>query len=171
MYIIGAKYFMFYKLNCKIDPEKFLALEEEHRKLWFFDYGFDTLPMPQRIMEGNPLMDVVRKFRGMPVLLRMAPWRFYNFHVDTKRYCAINSLIAGYDSNSYFGSDVYKNEKLIHELENIVPLDYQLGSCYVFNTKHRHGVVNRTETRLTLSIGFNYNSYEEVLAYCQQIDL
>jgi hypothetical protein len=122
-------------------------------------------------MEDNPLMEVVRKFKGSPVLLRMAPWRFYNFHVDTKRQCAINSLVAGYDSNSYFGSDVYKNEKLIYELENIVPLDYTLGSCYVFNTKHRHGVVNRTETRLTLSIGFNYNSYEEVLAYCQQRDL
>jgi len=162
---------MFYKLNCKINPEKFLAYEEEHKKLWFLDYGFDILMLPVGILGDSLLAEVVKKFRGMPVLLRMAPWRFYNFHVDTKRYCAINSLIAGYDSNSYFGSDVYKNEKLIHELENIVPLDYQLGSCYVFNTKHRHGVVNRTETRLTLSIGFNYNSYEEVLAYCQQRDL
>lgn len=162
---------MFYKLNCKLDVGKFLAYEEEHRKLWFLDYGFDTLPMPPRILEGHPLMAVIRKFRGMPVLLRMLPWHFYNFHIDTNRQCAINSLITGYDSHSYFGSDVYKNEKLVNELEHIVPLDYQPGACYVFNTKHRHGVVNRAETRVTLSIGFNYNSYEEVLAYCQQYNL
>lgn len=101
----------------------------------------------------------------------MAPWRFYNFHIDTNRACAINSLLSGYDSDSYFGSSSYKNEKLIHELENLVPLDYVPGSCYVFNTKHRHGVVNRSETRLTLSIGFLHHDYEEVLAFCQQNDL
>jgi hypothetical protein len=168
---MGTKYFMFYKLNCKINPEKFLAYEEENKKLWIFNEGFGNLLMAKQMLEGHPLMDVIKKFKGVPVLLKMSPWRFYNFHVDTKRYCAINSLIAGYDSDSYFGSAVYKNEKLVHELEEITPLDYQLGACYVFNTKHRHGVVNRAETRLTLSIGFNYNSYEEVLAYCQQIDL
>ena len=168
---MGTKYFMFYKLNCKINPEKFLAYAEENHKLWFLNEGFDNLLLPGRILEDNPLMDIIKKFKGVPVLLRITPWRFYNFHVDTKRHCAINSLIAGYDSDAYFGSDVRKNEKLVYELEEISPLDYQLGSCYVFNTKHRHGVVNRTETRLTLSIGFNYNSYEEVLAYCQQIDL
>ena len=162
---------MFYELNCKLDVEKFLIYEKEHRGLWFFDYGFDILPLPRRILEDHPLIEVIKKFQVLPALLRVPPWTFYNFHVDTKRQCAINSLVAGYDSNCYFGSDVYRNEKIIHELENVVPLDYQLGSCYVFNTKHRHGVINRAETRLTLSIGFNYHSYEEVLAYCQQRDL
>jgi hypothetical protein len=171
MYIMGTKYFMFYKLNCKIDPEKFLAYERENTKLWIREHGFDILMLPVGILGDSLLAEVVKKFQGKPVILKMAPWRFYNFHIDTKRYCAINSLLSGYDSHSYFGSDSYKNEKLIYELENLVPLDYTLGSCYVFNTKHRHGVVNRSETRLTLSIGFLHNEYEEVLAYCQQRDL
>jgi hypothetical protein len=162
---------MYYQLNCKINPEKFLAYEEEHRNLWFLDHGFEILIIPQKILEDHPLMEVIKKFRGQVVMLRMPEWHFYNFHIDTKRYCAINSLLTGYDSNSYFGSDVYKNQQLINELEKIEPLNYTLGSCYVFNTKHRHGVVNRANIRLTLSIGFYNNSYEEVLAYCQQRDL
>jgi len=162
---------MFYQLNCKIDTKKFVDYAEEYKNRWFFDHGFELLPMPPLVMKNQPIWDVVKKFRGEPVLIRMPPWTFYNFHIDTNRQCAINSLIAGYNSNSYFGSDVYKNEKLIDQLETVVPLDYELERCYVFNTKHRHGIINRSEIRLTLSIGFKFNSYEEILAYCQEINL
>ena len=168
---MGTKYFMFYKLNCKINPEKFLVYQEENKKLWFMRTGFDMFGVPSKLLEPSPLVDLIHRFKAKPVILRVAPWTFYNFHVDTKRQCAINSLLTGYDSNCYFGSEVHRNEKLVNELEEISPLDYQPGACYVFNTRHRHGVINRTETRLTFSIGFDYNSYEEVLAYCQQIDL
>jgi len=169
---MGTKYFMFYKLNCKLDYEKILAFQEENPKLWFSREGFGMFALPSKLLEPSPLVDLAQKFKATPALLRIPPWHLYNFHVDTYRYCAINSLLSGYDSSCYFGNSIYKNEKVVNELEEITPLTYELGRCYLFNTKHRHGVINRSETRITFSIGFHKTtSYEEVLAYCQQRDL
>jgi hypothetical protein len=162
---------MFYKLNCTIDHNKILAYQEENSHLWFYSQGFHMFGFPSQLLEPSPLIELIHRFKAKPVILRVPPWHFYNFHVDTNRYCAINSLLSGYDGGCYFGNSVYKNEKLIDELEQITPLDYQPGRCYMFNTKHRHGIITKAEPRLTFSIGFNYNSYEEMLAYCQQHDL
>jgi len=153
----------FYKLNCRIDTEKILEYESKNRHRYFAISGFDICSIPKELIKECPLIDVMEKFHGTPYLLKMEPWRFYGFHTDNTRECAINSLLSGYDSHSYFGNDI--NKKLIYE---IISVDYTLGNSYLFNTKHEHAVMNCTERRVNLSIGFRSNSYNEILEYCQQ---
>ena len=156
----------FYKFNCKTNPEELLAYEEKNRHQYFSVSGFEMFLIPKELIKDHPLMDVVEKFNGAPYLLKLEPWTFLDFHVDTNRTCTINSLLTGFDSHTYF---TYDKHNLLRF--NIIPLHYTLGSCYLFNTKQWHGVANHTERRVNLSISFASNAYREILEYCQQKNL
>lgn len=133
------------------------ALNAEH---WQNKNSFDYVNVPLDIViQDSTLKMFLIKFRANPVIFRMKPQSFYRFHIDEKRKCAVNMLLAGYDSSCYFGN-VTEFEDI---LDNIEELIYEPNTFYLLNTKQKHAVMNFSNTRYMFSMGINDFDYEFVL--------
>jgi hypothetical protein len=133
---------------------------------WFKKENFDLANLNNIILLDNTkLLKTVTKFRGNACIIKMNPMTWYNWHTDVIRKAAINFLIEGYDSKCFFGKQQDSNNF------NLTELPYQMDCMYLFNVQRNHAVLNLSETRYLLSIGFNYHSYEEILEYCLEQDV
>jgi hypothetical protein len=134
---------------------------------WRYKNAFNLAVVPQHLIVDTALKTLMNKFGGTPVIFRMDPWRFYRFHTDAARSCAINMLLEGTDSNTYYGTETEDEEILI-----IDELKYQMDNLYLINTHLKHSVINRTEVRYMFSMGFKEDvSFDQVKTFCQSIDL
>lgn len=133
---------------------------------WIHKNAFDISLVPLNLLD-NFLLKFKYQFFGVPVIFKMQPWQFYRFHIDESRSCAINLLIEGTDSNTYYGEETNDEEIL-----NIKELNYQEDSYYLINTKLKHCVINRNNVRYMFSMGFPSNiTYEQVKLFCQNNNL
>ena len=142
-----------------------LALLEYSRSItnWRHKHAFDLATIPHDIIQDYSLKLLINEFGGPSVVFRMDPWRFYRFHTDAVRKCAINMLLSGTDSNMYFGTETEDEEMLI-----INELKYQMDSLYLINTHLKHSVTNRTEVRYMFSMSFNEDvGFDQVKSFCQ----
>jgi len=133
---------------------------------WRHKNAFDLAMVPQHMIQDPSLKLLMNEFGGVPIVFRMDPWRFYRFHTDAARSCAINMLLTGTDSAMYYGTETEDEELLI-----INELKYQMDSFYLINTHLKHSVINRTEVRYMFSLGFKEDvGFDQVKAFCQSID-
>lgn len=134
---------------------------------WIHKAAFDLAVVPGYLITEEPLIELMNKFHGTPVIFRMPPWQFYRFHTDAARSCAINMLLEGSDSNTYYGTDTQDEEVL-----DIVELKYITDGYYLLNTHAKHCVVNRDNTRYMFSLGFPDGlDYKTIRDYCLERNL
>ena len=160
----------FYKLKTQStiydDIVEYLKIVDPAK--WFNAYSFDILNIPDDIALKDPLIQSIHKkfpvksYYTKPVCLRMGPNILYKLHEDTVRLAAINMLITGWDSHSFYGTPKEGSEDMFH-INRVI---YEPKSYYLFNTKELHSVLNFDEPRIVFSLGFNPPAtYQEVLDY------
>lgn len=156
----------FYKLKNKDILIETLSVEIQTRSDWFESNGFQILKLPLTLFVGHRLFPLISKFNGSPLIFKLNPMTWYDWHTDEIRQCAINMLIEGTDSKTFFGNRLSRD---IVELTEIVydPLCY-----YLINTQQKHAVLNLNNTRYMLSIGFKKpNTFEDILEFCKDNSL
>lgn len=159
----------FYKLKNKtlvVDSlKKFIV---DSRVKWYTKNAFDVAPVPMFIVETDQtICSLIDRFKAQPVILKMNPMTFYRFHIDEFRHAALNLLVDGWDSETFYG-EATDNE----ELMSISKLEYEADSMYLLNTRLPHCVINRQNHRYVFSLGFNYPlTYDEIAAFCREQSL
>jgi hypothetical protein len=153
----------FIKLNSTTNLVSALSdFSLNHSTSWIHKNAFDIAMVPLYLAHGDSVFSqLITKFKAVPIIFRMQPWQFYRFHIDAARYSAINVLISGKDSQTYFGADTGDEELL-----NITELNYDDNCLYLLNTRVKHGVINRQNTRYMFSLGFN-EEYREIKKFVE----
>jgi hypothetical protein len=152
---------LYYKLNLVDTFTNQLINHANNCQDWFSSNGFDILKIDKTIFKNSNLFYLIQKYNAVPLILKTLPMTWYDWHTDSTRQCAINLLLTGYNSHCFFGNR--ESRDLVHLTE----LTYEPNTYYLLNTQTKHAVLNFTETRYLLSIGFNSPaSYREILKYC-----
>ena len=155
----------FYKLNAA-DNLSFLQTEIYKKDGWFNKNSFDILEVPLVKFGNHSLFKLILKFNGKPLILKMDPMYWYNWHTDIGiRQCSINSFLEGPDSRCFFG------KKETNDLFKLTELSYEPNRYYLFNTQESHAVLNGNNVRYILSIGFKNITYQDLLTYCKDNNL
>jgi hypothetical protein len=131
------------------------------RQDWFSSNGFDILKIDRSVFKDSNLFPIIQKFNAVPLIFKINPMTWYDWHTDSSRQCAINLLLTGFNSHCFFG------DRESRDIVHLTELTYRPNTYYLLNTQTKHAVLNFTETRYVLSIGFNSpTSYLEILNYC-----
>lgn len=156
----------FYKLENKDSLIDTLLVEIQSRSDWFGSNGFDILKLPLKLFLGHSVFPLISKYNGSPIILKLNPMTWYDWHTDETRQCAINMLIEGTDSRTFFGN------RLSRDIVELTELTYEPSCYYLINTQQKHAVLNLNNTRYMLSIGFNNpNTFENILEFCKEHNL
>ena len=152
--------------NPASNRKELLAFAKSYTR-WARKNAFDVALVPDSMIADNHLMELIKKFHAVPVIFRVPPWQFYRFHTDARRSCAINLLLEGDDSNTFYGTETADEEVL-----DIVELKYDLDCYYLLNTHLKHAVINKNNTRYMFSMGFpDTLSYQDIKTYCLENNL
>jgi hypothetical protein len=156
----------YYSIKAKSDISEALLDFAKTSNNWIPSHGFDSLTVPDEIIcKDKFIADLSKQFSGQPSILRMPAKSMYDWHSDGLRSAAINLLLEGFDSYTFFGFKLPNNPRV----SSIVELAYEPDRMYLLNTQTPHGVYNRTCVRTVFSLGFyapyNFNS---VLKYISQ---
>lgn len=160
----------FYELSCTSTLHDLLRHKidcnhESYRKL----HGFDLLDLPVSLFKDeSKLFSMIEEFDGSPLIIKMNPMTFYNWHTDIGRNCAVNMLIENVESHCIFTEKIDANSR---SSRSIVELVYKPLKYYLFNTQIEHSVLNFKKPRYLLSITFKEKNYNELLDYCKKNDL
>lgn len=153
---------LFHKLNFT-DHELVNKIKQsiETRTDWFEANGFQMIRLDKAMFFKTSLFELVLKYNGKPVCIKMNPMTWYDWHIDETRQCTINMLIEGTNSKCFFG------DRQSRDIVNLTELPYEIGSAYLLNTQIKHAVLNLANDRYLLSIGFDTpNTYSSILDYC-----
>jgi hypothetical protein len=152
---------IYYKLNLVDALTDQLVNQATTRQDWFSSNGFDILKIDKIIFKDSNLFPVIQQFDAVPLIFKINPMTWYDWHTDSTRQCAINLLLTGFNSHCFFG------DRESRDLVHLTELTYEPNTYYLLNTQTKHAVLNFTETRYVLSIGFNSPaSYQEILKHC-----
>jgi hypothetical protein len=139
---------------------------------WRFDYGFYWTPLPEHLWRLEPLLSKIDKEFAIKtcMIIRQPPNTLYNWHTDTERGLTINmKLCNNNDTHALFAFP------LDDWSEEFVELKYQPTKMYLFNTQHRHCVINFSETRYVFTLKFKKEKeeldYFTVYNWCNQNQL
>lgn len=156
------------KLNTKTQlKDSLLEFATKPETAWIRKNAFDIAMVPKSlIIVDGVISNILTKFNVVPIIFRMQPWQFYRFHTDAARSCALNLLLDGTDSQTYYGENTD-----CEEVMNINELVYDDRSFYLLNTHVKHAVINRNNTRYMFSMGFSDYSYNEIAEFCQANNL
>jgi hypothetical protein len=128
---------------------------------WKESSGFFFIPVPIQLMKNLPIFSILPKFIARPVILKMNPMTWYDWHIDEKRVATINSLLSGTDSKCFYGN------RLTRDIVEIEELSYESDKFYLLDTTKTHAVLNLNNIRYVLSIGIRApHSYNNVRQFC-----
>lgn len=135
---------------------------------WQNHHGFDLVVVDERIWSCELLLNVInQKFKiAHCTILKIDANVNYNWHTDSSRGLAINMLVRDGRSHCLFGfeQDSY-NDKFVE-------LKYNPHTFYLFNTQHRHSVINFDSPRYLFSVEFAEDktqlTYNEVYNWCNE---
>lgn len=133
---------------------------------WITIDGFDMLEMRKGIWSKESLLKTINEAYPIKtcMIIRMSPNTSYNWHKDFYRGVTINMLIEHSNSHCLFGDVVDRFN------DNITELNYEVGHFYLFNTQHRHCVINFEKPRYLFSTVFEQEkddlSYQDVYNWC-----
>ena len=159
----------FIKLNSiSSNLDSLLSFAKSPDTVWRNKNAFDLVVVPNSLLTDNILLNLMDRFKPVPVIFRMKPWQFYRFHIDETRSCALNLFLEGADSNTYYGTNT-ENEEVL----DIKELCYLDNHYYLLNTKRKHAVINRNNVRYMFSMGFYQHvvDYDTVKNYCLENNL
>jgi len=139
---------------------------------WRFNFGFFWTPLYEHLWRLEPLLSKIDKVFPIKtcMIIRQPPNTLYNWHTDTERGLTINMKVCNNkDTHALFSFPMDDWS------EEFVELDYQPSKMYLFNTQHRHSVVNFSETRYVFTLKFkqekNELDYFTVYNWCEQNQL
>lgn len=137
---------------------------------WTTIQGFDTLSVPIKLLETDLfLIDLMQKFNGYPVFLKMPKYSMYNWHKDLNRQVVVNSVVYGFDSYTMFTNDTL--DQMNGTSTIVQELTYKERDCYLLNVQELHAVYNRSQDRIVISLSFDMpTTYEQILNYCIKND-
>jgi hypothetical protein len=154
----------YHKLNYSFDISEKVRDDVNNPEGWFETFGFQLKHLNHEVFEDTPLLDLIVRFSGKPLLLKLEPMSWYVWHRDHTRMCGINQLLFNSTSKTFFGNPL-PDEKV----NKLTKVNYTPGSFFLLNTHTKHTVLNDTDTdRYALSIGFNDFSYDTVLKHCKE---
>lgn len=143
--------------------DNFIALDT-----WEKHTGWDLMLVDKGIWYNEPLLTIIDEHFKIShcVILKMDVNINYNWHTDWTRGTAINMLLRDSRSHCFFGfeKDSYN--------DNFVELNYKPKKFYLFNTQHRHSVLNFDAPRYMFSVEFVKDkdslTYNEVFDWCNK---
>lgn len=128
-------------------------------------YGFNVCFLAMELALQEPLLAKINethkiKYSG---IIRLDADRCYKWHQDAVRGVSINMLLRHKDSFVMFGNSSKDSEDQF----DIIRMEYEIGSFYLFNTQAMHTVVNFEEPRYLFTIEFEKDkeslTYNEIL--------
>lgn len=126
-------------------------------------FGFEGSPLGPHIYLQETFINDINKIFPIKYagVIKLNPYRVYNWHVDTERRVAINMLLTAHrDSHCLFTEDI--NQIQIKTVE----LKYEPETFYLFNTQYPHMVLNGHSDRWLFSVEFQPDiDYNMVLAW------
>jgi hypothetical protein len=135
---------------------------EKDSQPWQPHFGFRAIELDPSLIHRDPALSLVHSAEPIAKigLLKVGPSTFYSWHTDTHRMACINMLVT-HDGHSHtlFGSDLdYTNKQVIE-------LQYQPHTLYLFNNQAEHCVLNLGGPRYLFSLYFHSQKpYHEVRA-------
>lgn len=139
----------YHKLSVKDNLSSEILKYISNTNNWRFHRDFWVHHLPQSLFRDSRIFEIIKEFNGEPIVFKMDPYTFYNWHNDAVRSCAINMLLDGSDSLSLFG-----NLEGEHHLWKFQEVPHEIDQYFLVNTLENHAVLNRSQTRYMLSIGF-----------------
>lgn len=135
---------------------------------WVHNYGFNNFLIPEALWKLESILKKIdQKFPiECCIVLHIPPNTMYNWHNDTERGLSINmKLCNNTNSHTLFGiaTDSYSDE--------IIELNYEEDHFYLFNTQHKHCVINFDKDRYMFSVIFKEKlalEYTTVYEWCDQ---
>lgn len=162
----------FIKLNSKLTISNEILEFALLSDIWYHTNGFDVSVVPDSILDNDPrLQKIISEFNNVgkirAIVIKIKPMTFYSMHVDEVRAAALNVLLKGKDSISFFGNPTQDPETF-----DIDVVDYQKDEMFLFNTQKLHGVLNLSEERYVFSLGFNFPfNYDTIKEFCLENNL
>jgi hypothetical protein len=156
----------FYKLNNQLLSKDSIEEYMNQKTKWMHVHGFDIVQVPVSVYSQDKiLVDLINEFGGEALLLRLPPWKLYNWHQDVTRSVVINSIIEGFDCFTFYSDHV--PDLATEAFTDISEIVYQPTDMFLLNTQKAHGVYNRSQRRTVLSVSFNMPiEYKTVLEHC-----
>lgn len=131
---------------------KYLQLLVQSSIDWNKHFGFDCIEISHsKWIEQEPALAQVHELHPIKQLglLRVAPYSFYDWHVDVYRQSCINMLInLDHHSHTLFGYQGDDHNK------DVIELRYQPRTFYLFNNQIEHCVANLDGPRYMFSLYF-----------------
>lgn len=127
---------------------------------WNKHFGFDCIEIDNSWIEQELALSQVHKLHPIKQLglLRVAPYSFYDWHVDVYRQSCINMLInLDHHSHTLFG---YQQDE---HTKDVIELRYQPRTFYLFNNQIDHCVANLDGPRYVFSLYFNKETHFEFI--------
>jgi hypothetical protein len=135
------------------------ALKTEN---WSAPNGLIMTAVPDMMLNFDPFLNNLKQvFNGKAVILKMNPNSICRFHIDGIRLASINLLLDGFDSNFYFSTP----GSTANLIENVVEAKYEPDTYYLVNSKEKHSVINKSETRYLLSVEFTEHDFATIRDY------
>lgn len=155
------------KFNIKSEIITSIAPSLVTADLWAKQYGLDIMVVSDEIWYKEPLLRTITQRFPIEVafIIRSLPNNIYNWHTDGTRAASINlKLSLESPSHTMFG------EPLDDWNDKFVELDYEFKTFYLFNTQHRHSVINFNSYRYLFSVQFGQTkdeiTYKEIYNWC-----
>ena len=137
--------------------------------IWSFDDGWRNFSIPEFVWNTEPLLKTINKQFPIKrcVILEMPANSLYNWHTDFVRGASINMKLIMQDRNhTFFGDPIDQFS------DHVVELDYEKDTFYLFNTQHKHCVINFENDRYMFSVEFKQNkeelNYFTIYSWCQE---
>ena len=135
--------------------------------IWARHYGLDIMAVSDEIWYKEPLLRRITQRFPIEVgfIVRIPPNNSYNWHTDGTRAAGINlKLTAESRSHTLFAENVDEWN------DSFTELDYEFKSFYLFNTQHRHCVLNFDSYRYLFTLQFvqtkDQITYKEIYDWC-----
>jgi hypothetical protein len=131
---------------------------------WQEHFSFDAFPIPLEFIDIEPALKKLDQI--WPInrlgLLRISSMTVYDWHVDQEREACVNLLYSiGSNSHTLFGSQRDPYEK------NVIELQYEPDTFYLFNNQVEHTVINLDGPRYLFSLYFeeekDYHSLKQLI--------
>ena len=132
---------------------------------WANYYSWIALPLSVEFVLGLDEFLRVLYFNHpfTPAVLRIDPYAYYTWHVDTERGVGLNMILNGGHSHCLFAHD-YVDGKYVGLFSELI---YKPNTFYLLDVQSYHSVINFENTRYMFSLEFEENkdslSYSDLL--------
>tara|TARA_R110000824_G_C14888028_1_gene644128 strand:+ start:119 stop:655 length:537 start_codon:yes stop_codon:yes gene_type:complete len=136
-------------------------IQSRQEAILYHDFVAKVIPK-EIFLKDSFLSNMYKKYPFNAALLIMEPGTIYNWHKDGRRKATINMVVKDTESICIF-MDPSEEQSMVN---HITELKYQPMSYYLFNTEHRHLVVNKDiKPRFLFSVEFDDKEDGSIVDY------